>query len=93
MSLKCAILATLSRHPKSGYEIAKGIEGGIGFFWNATHQQIYKELSNLENNGLVTHKEIEQTNAPTKKVYKLSAVGRKELRNWIADETEPPPCS
>jgi len=87
MSLKHAILATLSRKPQSGYEIAKSIEGGIGFFWKASHQQIYKELGTLEALGYLVHKDVEQDDAPAKKVYRLAKSGLKELSRWIVEDT------
>ena len=86
MSLKHSVLATLARQPRSGYEIAKNIEGGIGFFWKATHQQIYKDLSALEELGFVSHKEVKQEEAPAKKVYKISASGHRELIRWIVED-------
>lgn len=86
MSLKHSILATLEKKPRSGYEIAKNIESGIGFFWKASHQQIYKELSGLEVLGFVKFNEISQIDAPSKKVYRLTRQGRAELVRWIVED-------
>ncbi len=52
MSLTYAILSALISDPSSGYDLAKrfnaSIEGSVGFFWNASFQQIYRELNRLE---------------------------------------------
>ena len=44
MALGDAILACLTEHPMTGYELAKTFDSSIGFFWKADHQQIYREL-------------------------------------------------
>ena len=40
MALGDAILACLTEHPMTGYELAKTFDSSIGFFWKADHQQI-----------------------------------------------------
>ena len=45
MSLAHAILVSLVCEPKSGYDLAKQFDGTVGFFWQATHQQIYRDLT------------------------------------------------
>lgn len=88
MSLKHVILAGLSEKPQTGYELAKGMEGSIGLFWSATHQQIYRELGDLKKSGLVKFKEVLQDDKPDKKLYTLTRSGLDELKSWIAQETE-----
>jgi DNA-binding PadR family transcriptional regulator len=41
MSLPHALLTALVEHPCSGSELAERFDRSIGYFWNATHQQIY----------------------------------------------------
>lgn len=81
----------LSKKPKTGYELSKDVEGSTGFFWNATHQQIYKELADLQKRGWVRHKEVEQSERPDKKVYSATKEGLSELRRWLREPTEPGP--
>ncbi|TAE96232.1 MAG: PadR family transcriptional regulator [Oscillatoriales cyanobacterium] len=49
MSLSYAILSVLVSAPSSGYDLAKrfnpSVEGSVGFFWSASFQQIYRELT------------------------------------------------
>lgn len=89
MNLRNAILVVLLEQEGSGYEIAKQFDGTLGNFWHATHQQIYKELSKLANDGLVTFTEIVQSDKPTKKVYCVTPTGRSALIEWMRQPTEP----
>lgn len=91
MSLRYALLAALASKPRTGYELSRKVEGSIGFFWNATHQQIYKELKGLDSEGWVSAREVQQDEKPDKKVYKLTATGLRELKKWIGEKVELPP--
>ena len=44
MALTHAILVALSEQSGSGYELARRFDRSIGYFWSATHQQIYRTL-------------------------------------------------
>jgi DNA-binding PadR family transcriptional regulator len=83
MALSHAILAALNDCPCSGYDLAKRFDGSVGFFWNATHQQIYRELTKLEEQSLLDAQLIEQEHRPDKKIYTLTEKGRESLRAWI----------
>jgi DNA-binding PadR family transcriptional regulator len=91
MSLKHALLAILSKCSRTGYELSKDVEGSTGFFWNATHQQIYKDLGELQKKGWVQHKDIEQSEKPDKKVYSPTKDGLRELKRWLREPTDPTP--
>src|SRR5690242_11340041 len=88
MALEHAILVALTEKPGSGYELARRFERSIGFFWSATHQQIYKVLGRMEKDGWVSVDAVAQTGRPDKKVYDISAAGRVELRRWIAEPVD-----
>lgn len=83
MSLKYAILSLLAHDPLTGYELMKLFDGSVGYFWHATHPQIYKELGRLERAGQIVHRSVEQRGRPTKKIYSLSESGRGELLEWL----------
>jgi DNA-binding PadR family transcriptional regulator len=53
MSLPHALLTALVEHPCSGSELAERFDRSIGYFWNATHQQIYRELAPLREEWMV----------------------------------------
>jgi len=86
-TLGYAILGLLSREELSGYDLTSRMRARVGFFWEAQHSQIYPELARLEERGLVTHRVVEQTDRPDKKVYEITASGLEALRGWV---TEPP---
>ena len=90
MSLKHSILAILSSEPKTGYQLSKDIEGSIRFFWQATHQQVYRDLASLEEAGFVKHKNVAQEEKPDKKVYSITKAGTKELIRWMEEPSEIP---
>ena len=83
MSLKYAILSLLAHDPLSGYELMKLFDGSVGYFWHATHPQIYKELGRLEREGQVSYRSVQQRGRPTKKIYSLSPSGREALLAWL----------
>ncbi len=87
MALEHALLVALSEHPAAGLELARRFDKSIGFFWSATHQQIYKVLRRMETDGWVTAQTIEQTGRPEKREYSVTDVGHKALADWIATTT------
>ena len=91
MGLAHAILACLVESPCSGYDLAKRFDGSVGYFWSATHQQIYRELSKLEEQGWITSQTIPQSKRPDKKLYQITELGEQQLKAWIASPCEPMP--
>ncbi|HET6297857.1 MAG TPA: PadR family transcriptional regulator [Kribbella sp.] len=89
MALEHAILVSLTERAGSGYELARRFDRSIGFFWAATHQQIYRVLRRMEDSGWVTHTEVAQEGRPDKKVYRVAEAGRAELTRWLAEPVEP----
>ena len=84
MALKFVLLTLLNRERQTGYEVVKTFENSVGYFWSASHQQVYRELSKLTENDLVKFSEVAQGDKPDKKVYRITASGKRELREWIA---------
>lgn len=89
MSLRHAILGFLEIEPTTGYTLLQRFHESVGSFWTATQSQIYRELHALELSGqLHVHIEL-QEGKPPRKVYTLTASGRKELRAWREGPLEP----
>jgi DNA-binding PadR family transcriptional regulator len=84
MSLSHAILATLSNGCYSGYDLSKQFAGSVGFFWYATQQQIYRELSKLEEQGYLSAELVRQENRPDKRLLSITVAGKEYLREWIS---------
>jgi DNA-binding PadR family transcriptional regulator len=76
---------SLSEQPGSGYELAHRFDRSIGYFWAATHQQIYRTLRTMGDDGWVHVDVVAQRGKPDKKVYGVTADGRAELARWIAE--------
>ncbi|MGW5054866.1 PadR family transcriptional regulator [Actinokineospora sp. NPDC004072] len=89
MALEHAILVSLRERSGSGYELTRRFDKSIGFFWRATHQQIYRVLKRMLDDGWVTVEHVAQEGKPDKKVYSASADGRAELTRWLAEPGEP----
>lgn len=89
MALEHAILVSLTERSGSGYELAKRFDKSIGFFWGATHQQIYRVLKRMDEAGWVMWEHVTQDDRPDKKVYSVSGDGRVELERWLADSVPP----
>jgi DNA-binding PadR family transcriptional regulator len=89
MALEHAILVSLAERASTGYDLARRFDKSIGQFWTATHQQVYKVLARMESAGWIASTHVVQDGRPDKKVYDLTADGRAELREWIAQPAEP----
>jgi DNA-binding PadR family transcriptional regulator len=83
MALEHAILVSLSERAASGLELTRRFDKSIGFFWSATHQQIYRVLGRMEADGWVTSEVVGQQGRPDKKVYAVSDLGRTVLADWL----------
>ena len=82
MALAEAILVCLTERPMSGYDLAKNFDASIGFFWRASHQQIYRELGKLREKGFVASQEITQNGKPNRIVHTITPDGREALSQW-----------
>jgi len=91
MALEHAILVSLSEQAASGADLTRRFDRSIGFFWTATHQQIYRVLGRMESDGWVASEVVPQADRPATKVYAVTDAGRAELRRWIAEPTAPEP--
>lgn len=91
MALSHAILAALTDRPCSGYDLAKQFDGSVGFFWHASHQQIYRELAKLEDQGLIAAEAVAQAGKPDKKIFHVTHAGKTVLQGWIAQPSKAAP--
>ena len=89
MALEYALLVTLLEKPSSGYDLARRFDRSIGYFWHATHQQIYRTLARMEADGWIRVKELKQGGRPDKKTYSVTAKGRKALSVYVREPSDP----
>jgi DNA-binding PadR family transcriptional regulator len=76
--------------PGSGSELASRFDRSIGYFWQATHQQIYRELARLEKAGFIEGLAAE-TGRGRKRKYQVLPAGREELERWTGTALAPIP--
>src|SRR5690606_19331078 len=82
MSIQYALLTSLLEKPCSGYDLAHRFDRSIGYFWQATHQQIYRELSRMEQAGWLSVQEQGEPGGRRRKVYSVLPAGRAALAQW-----------
>ena len=88
MALAHAIMTALIDDDLSGYELARDFETSMGFFWHASHQQIYQELHKLAEKSLLNKREVHQSGKPNKIVYGMTKAGRDAQAEWVFGATK-----
>ena len=88
MSLAHVLLTSLIEKPSTGFELARRFDRSMGFFWNATHQQIYRELNGMQKKGWISTLE-DQADTGRKKTYQVEQLGRIELTEWMVKQGQP----
>ena len=87
MALDHALLVALSERPGTGLELARRFERSIGFFWQATHQQIYRVLARMAEAGWVSVETRRDPGKPEQKQYAVTQEGARALATWLAEPT------
>ena len=81
-----AVLALLAiEGEQSGYDLLKLVSTAIAHVWSPAKTQLYAVLPRLERDGFATARSVTQANKPDKRLYKISASGRRALREWLAE--------
>jgi DNA-binding PadR family transcriptional regulator len=86
MALRYAIMTALIDDELSGYDLAGSFDQSLGFFWHASHQQIYRELAKLTELAWVTRRPETQQGRPDRILYALTDKGREALETWVLGE-------
>ena len=87
MSLEHILLGFL-REPASGYDLKSVFASSVRHFWAADLSQTYTTLRRMERQGLVKSKVVTSAKGPDRRVYSISAAGRKTLNTWLTSEPE-----
>ena len=85
MSLSHALMTSLLEKSSSGYDLARRFDKSIGFFWRATHQQIYRELARMEKAGWISSQAAPDGGRTRKRIYQVLDAGRVELERWVRE--------
>lgn len=83
MSLTYALLTALAEQSATGYELNQRFKERLANIWQASHQQIYKELAKLLDRGWLNVETIQQPDRPDKKVYEITPIGLEALKQWL----------
>jgi len=75
-SLRLYLLRLLDEEPRHGYEVIRLLRDRFMGVYSPSPGTIYPRLARLEEEGLVTHDEVEG-----RKVYRITEAGREELRS------------
>ena len=89
MSLSHAVLTSLIEKSSSGYDLARRFDKSIGYFWHATHQQIYRELARMEAAGWIESSSAPDAGKTRKREYRVLEAGRTELARWAGEASAP----
>lgn len=90
MALRYVILSLIAAKPQSGYDIVKSFDQSVGQIWQASHQQVYRELGKLAKDAWLEFKREAQTDKPDRKVYTITDEGLQNLKRWIASPVDTP---
>ena len=89
MSLSHALLTSLLEKSSSGYDLARRFDKSIGYFWHASHQQIYRELGRMEKAQWIESSAAPDAGKTRKRIYQVLPTGREELLRWTALPSAP----
>lgn len=84
MPIHHAVLALLNDQPSYGYELKTDFEATVGPQWGELNiGHLYQVLDRLVRDGLAIRRSVSQADRPDKRVYRISAAGRRELEQWL----------
>jgi len=81
------LLGLLAAGPKHGYELYQELEHDLAGVWQIGLSQLYSQLRQLEEGGLVAAQTEPQSNRPPRKVYHVTDEGREVLSSWLRQPT------
>ncbi len=83
MDVKTLCLGMLSFGEACGYELKQRFEELFRHFYSAGYGSIYPALAELADAGLVTCRAVPQDGGPERKVYRITAAGRRQFRDAL----------
>jgi DNA-binding PadR family transcriptional regulator len=86
---ECCVLGLLVSKEQSGYDLNKFAQRSVALIYAPAKSRIYAVLPRLLKRKLVTRREVAQRTRPDKSVYRITPSGRKALREWLNDTSQP----
>jgi DNA-binding PadR family transcriptional regulator len=81
-----ALLGLLRNGPRSGYDLVAEAEVAIGGFWTITRSQVYRELADLADRGLLKRGRLGPRD---RQPFELTNKGRAAFADWVNTTPEP----
>lgn len=82
--LREALLGLIAIKPMTGYDLTRSYRRALQQIWYAPLGQVYPTLRKMKRDGLLRMSVKAQRHRPDRKVYTLTAEGRKTLVAWLA---------
>ena len=84
------LLGLLAAHAQHGYQLIDCFRdpAQLGTVWSLSTSQLYAILKRLEAQSLISGREVESLDAPTRVEYTLTPAGLSRLETWLT-ETQP----
>lgn len=87
LSPQPVLLGFLMSAPRHGYELYQEFTRELGRVWDLGLSNLYAQLKQLEEAGLVEVHREQQPSRPPRKVYHLTPEGRTEFLQWVRQPT------
>src|SRR5579863_9543536 len=75
--------------PCTPYDLKGAVARGVAGFWPFQHSQLYSEPERLAAAGLL--EEERELDGRRRRLYRITAAGRKALESWLAEPSQDPP--
>lgn len=87
LSPQPALLGFLMSGPQHGYELHQKFSHDLGQVWRIGRSQLYAQLKQLAECGLISVRTEVQSSRPPRKVYHLNPAGRVVFLEWLYQPT------
>lgn len=81
------LLGLLTSGPRHGYELYQELEQDLRAVWRIGLSQLYAQLKQLQEAGLVVAQTEPQPNRPPRKMYQVTDKGREVFLHWLRQPT------
>ena len=80
-----ALLGLLISGERYGYDLKRTVDEEFAPYWRIDFGQLYRSLAKMQSNGWVKVRAESGAGGPDRKVYALTAKGRRALEEWLAE--------
>ena len=88
-----SILGLLLAGERSGYDLKKAADAGVGYVWTAAKSHVYAVLPRLVAGGYATARTVTQERRPDKQVYRVTSKGEEAFLRWLEEPVDERPGS